>query len=91
VLRAQADELARDLQARALRGATIGIKAKRADFTVIGRQTQVAVATSDADVIFAAAVHCWRRSGLDGRPIRLLGTRIASLTEEVPRELSLFS
>lgn len=90
LLRAQASELAGDLAAKGLRGATIGVKIKRADFTVTGRQTSVLVATRDADVVFAASLMCWRRTEMAGKPIRLLGTRIANLTEDTPRELALF-
>jgi DNA polymerase-4 len=89
-LRRQADELAHDLQIRGLRGGTIGVKIKRADFTITGRQTSIAVATNAAAAIYAAAVHSWQRAGLAGTPIRLLGTRIAALTEGDMRELSLF-
>ncbi|BDE05362.1 DNA polymerase IV [Vulcanimicrobium alpinum] len=90
LLRLQADELARDMQAKHLRGATVGIKIKRADFTITGKQTTLAVPTDDAGAILAASLWCWHRSGLAGVPIRLLGTRIASLTEEPQRELRLF-
>jgi len=90
LLRVQADELAGTLKAKALRASTIGIKIKRADFTTTGRQTSVDVPTSDADAIFAAAVLCWKRVGCAGQPIRLLGTRVASLDENEARELSLF-
>ena len=90
LLRAQADELAGDLQRAQLRGATVGVKVKRADHTVTGRQTSLAVATNDADAIHDAAVWCWQRAGMSGVPIRLLGTRVASLTEEPARELRLF-
>ena len=90
LLRLQADELARDLQAKALRASTVGVKIKRADHTVTGRQTTLAVATSDADEIREASVWCWQRSGMAGVPIRLLGTRVASLTDEEQRELRLF-
>jgi DNA polymerase-4 len=91
LLRSQADELAAALQSRARRAATIGIKIKRADFSVVGRQTSVDVPTDDAAQILAAALHCWERSALRGRPIRLLGTRLAGLTEDASRELSLFA
>ncbi len=91
LLEAQSAELARDLTARGLRGATIGIKIKRANFVVVGRQTSVAVPTADAGEIFAAALHCWRRSALAGEPIRLLGTRVAGLSTGTARELSLFA
>jgi DNA polymerase IV len=90
VLRRQADELAEDLQAKGLRGATVGIKIKRADFTIVGRQTSLAVAANDAPTILAASTWCWSRAGAAGTPIRLLGTRIAALTEEPERELKLF-
>ncbi len=90
ILREQADELAGDLQTRALRAATVGIKIKRSDFTVTGRQTALAVATNDAPTILAASTWCWERSHLHGTPIRLLGTRVASLTAEEARELRLF-
>jgi DNA polymerase-4 len=90
LLRVQADELARDLQKQQLRGATVGVKIKKADHTVTGRQTSLAVATDDADAIHDAAVWCWERAGMQGLPIRLLGTRVASLTEEKARELKLF-
>jgi len=90
LLASQAAELALDLQTRALRAGTIGIKIKRADFTVVGRQTSVAVPTAAVSEIAAAALHCWQRSEMAGRPIRLLGTRVANLTEGRTRELSLF-
>jgi len=90
LLRVQADELARDLQAKQLRASTVGVKIKKADHTVTGRQTSLTVATSDADAIHDAAVWCWQRAGLYGVPIRLLGTRVASLTDEESRELRLF-
>jgi DNA polymerase IV len=90
LLRVQADELARDLQKEQLRGATVGVKIKKADHTITGRQTSLAVATNDADAIHDAAVWCWHRAGMRGVPIRLLGTRIASLTDEEARELRLF-
>ena len=90
LLRVQADELARDLQVRQLRASTVGVKIKKADHTITGRQTSLAVATNDADAIHDAAVWCWQRAGLYGVPIRLLGTRVASLTDEQARELRLF-
>jgi DNA polymerase-4 len=90
VLHDQAEELATYLREKGLRGATVGIKIKRADFTVAGRQTTLAVPSADAATIRAAATWCWSRAGMQGLPIRLLGTRIASLTEDAERELRLF-
>ncbi len=90
LLRAQATELSQDLRTRSLRAHTVGIKVKRTDFTVLGRQTHLNVATDGAESIFAASVHCWKRSALAGAPIRLLGTRVADLVEGAAPELSLF-
>ena len=73
-----------------MRAQTVGIKIKRSDLTVTGKQTTLTVPTNDADTILAAAEWCWRRSGLQGVPIRLLGTRVASLTVGEERELRLF-
>jgi DNA polymerase-4 len=83
-------DVARRLATHGLRGTTIGIKIKRADFTVFGRQTTVAVPTDDAATIEAAAFHCLERAALDGAPVRLLGVRVASITEEPVRQTSLF-
>lgn len=90
LLATQAAELSDFLKTRKMRGSTVGIKIKRGDFTVLGRQTHLAVATDDAAVILDAARHCWQRAAIAGQPIRLLGTRIASLTEEQERQISLF-
>jgi len=90
LLREQAAELSADLKKRDMRASTVGVKIKRSDFTVSGRQTTLAVPTSDAETILAASEWCWRRSGLQGVPIRLLGTRVASLTIGEERELRLF-
>ncbi|MGD0475680.1 MAG: DNA polymerase IV [Candidatus Velthaea sp.] len=90
LLRSQADEISADLARLGLRGSTIGVKIKAADFSITGRQTSVVVPTDRAQDIFAAALHCWQRSEMAGKPIRLLGTRVASLSEETPPELPLF-
>jgi DNA polymerase-4 len=90
LLRDQAAELSDGLKKRDMRAATVGVKVKRSDFTVSGRQTTLTVPTNDAATILAAAEWCWRRSGMQGVPIRLLGTRVAALTLGEERELRLF-
>lgn len=94
-LRASLHELAHDVAQRlarhGLRAATIGVKVKRADFTVVGRQAPLAVPTDDAAAIEAAALRCLERVALEGAAVRLLGVRAASLTEEHARQISLFS
>ncbi len=94
-LRAAVVELSADvahrLQKSGLRGSTIGVKIKLSNFTIIGRQTTVTVATDDAVTIEAAALHCFTRARVDGAAVRLLGVRVASLTEEPARQASFFT
>ena len=90
VLRVQASELAETLARENSVAQTIGVKIKRADFTVLGRQTHLAEPTRDAARIFRAAVHCLRRACLDGAAVRLLGTRVASLIQGEARQTTLF-
>jgi DNA polymerase-4 len=90
LLREQCDELSEGLKKRDMRAQTVGIKVKRSDFTVTGKQTTLTVPTNDPGEIFAAAEWCWHRSGLQGVPIRLFGTRVASLTIGEEREMRLF-
>lgn len=90
VLREQARELAETLERDRTVAQTVGVKIKRADFKILGRQTHLSEPTRDVRRIFRAAVHCLRRAGLDGAPVRLLGTRVASLVEGDALQTSLF-
>jgi DNA polymerase-4 len=85
-----ADDVARRLRAHALRGATVGVKVKRADFTIVGRQMTLGEPTDEALVIRAAALRCLERIDLGGRAVRLIGVRVASLTEDLVVQTSLF-
>ncbi|TAM56487.1 DNA polymerase IV [bacterium] len=89
VVRAQAAELEERLRKRELRAFTVGVKVKLADFSVLGRQTTLAQPTDRAAVIYGAAAHCLRRAGLNGRAVRLIGTRVASLVEHPPEQIPL--
>ncbi len=94
-LHAALHELAHDVAARlgrhGLRAATIGVKVKRADFRIVGRQTSLAEPTDDPAAIEAAALRCLDRVMLEGAAVRLLGVRAATLTEERARQISLFT
>ncbi len=90
VLREQAKELAQKLNREDCSAGTVGVKIKRADFTVFGRQTHLDEPTRDARRIFRAAVYCLRRARLNGAPVRLLGLRVASLSLGEPRQTNLF-
>jgi DNA polymerase-4 len=90
VLRAQARELADTLDRERSVAQTVAVKIKRGDFTLVGRQTHLSEPTREARRIFRAAVYCLRRAALDGAPVRLLGTRVASLTEGDALQTTLF-
>lgn len=90
VLRMQARELSAKLERENAAAHTVGVKIKLGDFTLVGRQTHVAEPTRAAGAIFRAAVVCLRRARLEGRPVRLLGTRVASLVEGQPLQIGLF-
>jgi DNA polymerase-4 len=85
------EDVARRLEAHGLRGTTIGVKIKRADFTTFGRQTTIAEPTRDPALIEAAAGFCLDRAALGDEAIRLLGVRVASISEEPERQISLFA
>jgi DNA polymerase-4 len=93
-MRAAVRELAADVSRRlvsaGLRGATIGVKVKLSNFTVVGRQTTVSRVTDDAETIATAALFCLDRVPLGGGAVRLLGVRVASITDEPERQVSLF-
>ncbi|MDP9025534.1 MAG: DNA polymerase IV [Candidatus Eremiobacteraeota bacterium] len=91
MLREQARELAGKLEREDTSASTVGIKIKRGDFRVVGRQTHLAEPTRDARRIFRAALHCLRRADLHGIPVRLLGMRVAAFTTGEPKQISLFA
>ncbi len=89
VLRELAADVAERLQKHGLSGTTIGVKIKRADFTITGRQTSLAEPTCDAAAIADAAILCLQRVELAGTPVRLIGVRVAGLTMEPQRQMRL--
>ena len=91
LLREQARELADKLEREGISASTVGVKIKRADFRVFGRQTHLHEPTRDPRRIYRAALHCLRRAELQGTPVRLLGLRVASLSSGEPKQISLFS
>ncbi len=90
VLRELARELAEKLEREDCSAATVGIKIKRGDFRVFGRQTHLAEPTRDVRRLYRAALHCLRRAHLSGTPVRLIGLRVASLSSGEPKQIGLF-
>jgi nucleotidyltransferase/DNA polymerase involved in DNA repair len=90
MLREQSRELAGKLEREDCSASTVGIKIKRADFRVFGRQTHLHEPTRDPRRIFRAALYCLQRAELHGAPVRLLGLRVASLSMGEPKQISFF-
>ena len=82
VLVALCKQLSEDLQRRAYRSRTIGIKLRYNDFQIVTRDNTLAEATSDALTIRKAAFAALARvapNRLLVRPIRLIGVRAGAL------------
>lgn len=78
-LRRVADEVARRLQAKALRVYGVRVKLKTRRFQIQTRQVRLSVAISDADGLYAAALRLLEEFELD-EPLRLVGITGYDLT-----------
>ena len=74
-------QVAADLQRKAYRGRTIGIKLRFEDFRTVTRDLTLPEATDDPAAIRRAAGQCLKRVDLSQR-LRLLGVRAGGLTRE---------
>lgn len=82
-LRRQAERLGAQLRRRELRGRTIGIKLRTSDFDTITRVRSIPDVTDDPGVIAEVAVALLREN-VPGKPVRLLGVRVASFEGREP-------
>ncbi len=90
-LRELAENTARRLRGSGLRGRTIKLKFRLADFTTFTRQTTIVRPTDAAEVILAEASRLLARELHAGRRFRLLGVGVSSLREgEAESQPSLF-
>jgi len=90
-LRKLAENTARRLRASGLKGKTIKLKLRLADFTTFTRQTTIACPTNVAEVILAEASRLLAREMHAGRRFRLLGVGVSDLREgEAESQPSLF-
>jgi DNA polymerase-4 len=91
MLKIQAVELAESLERHGLSASTVGIKIRKADRTNLVRQVALTEPTRDVRRIYRAALHCLKRAEVHGTPVRLLGTRLANITEGAPAQIGLFA
>jgi len=90
-LRRLAENTARRLQGSGLKGRTIRLKLRLADFTTFTRQATIARPTNAAEVILAEASRLLAREMRAGRRFRLLGVGVSDLREgEAESQPSLF-
>jgi len=90
-LRKLAENTARRLRGSGLRGRTIKLKLRLADFTTFTRQTTIARSTDAAEVILAEASRLLARELHAGRRFRLLGVGVSNFREgEAESQPSLF-
>ena len=75
------EELCRRLQVRGLAGRTIGIKVRLDDWTNVTRSHTVEEPSNDPAVVTSVALDLLRAYS-PPRPVRLLGVRVASFTNE---------
>jgi DNA polymerase-4 len=86
-LQALAKEVAEALQRRGLRGKTITVKCKYADFHQVTRSRSLSMSTDDASQIESVARELLRQTEAGQRKVRLLGVSITNF--ETPEELPL--
>jgi DNA polymerase-4 len=79
-LRELAVDLAEQLQRRTLRGRTIGIKVRLADFTTVTRARTLEEPTNDIDVVADVASALLREYAPED-PVRLIGVRVAGFEQ----------
>lgn len=95
VLRDRMDEMAREiagyLQRRDLRGKTVKVKLRLADFTTFTRQDTIEAPTNDAAVVQAVARRLLDVELSPGREFRLIGVGVTNLQDEDGAQLPLIT
>ncbi len=78
-LRQLADDVGRRLRSEGLRGSTVRLKLRRADFTTFTRQMTVTPPVDQDGAIFSAALRLFDDAWQPGQPVRLIGVGVAGL------------
>ena len=82
--------VAQHLEGKQLKGKTVTVKARLADFTTFTRQTTLPYPTGSGDVILETAWRLFSRELTPERSFRLLGVGVSGFTEEEEFQLPLF-
>ncbi len=78
-LRQLADDVGRRLRGEGLRGSTVRLKLRWADFTTLTRQMTVAAPVDQDGAIYQAALRLFEQTWTPGQPVRLIGVGVAGL------------
>jgi DNA polymerase-4 len=81
-LQEQAGEVARALQRKGFRGATITLKLRWSDFTTLTRQMSLPTPTDQEASITSAALCLFEQTWQAGRPVRLIGVGVSGFKAE---------
>lgn len=84
------DRVAASLRSKGLRGRTVSIKVRYADFTTITRARTTAVPTDVGREIYACAAELFAANVAERSKVRLVGVRIDGLTDGAAGEQLLF-
>ena len=85
-LRELAEETAARLRRHGLKGRTVKVKLRLADFTTFTRQTTLAHAIDDGDTVYREAARLLTREVTEGRRFRLLGVGVSNFRPEESNE-----
>jgi len=85
-----AGRVAQHLEGKQLKGKTVTVKARLADFTTFTRQTTLPFPTGSDTVILETAWRLFSRELTPDRSFRLLGVGVSGFTEEEEYQLPLF-
>ena len=85
-----AGRVAQHLEGKQLKGKTVTVKARLADFTTFTRQTTLPYPTGSGDVILETVWRLFSRELTPERSFRLLGVGVSGFTEEEEFQLPLF-
>jgi DNA polymerase-4 len=88
-LRRQSDHVAWQLRRHSLRGTTVRLKLRWADFTTLTRQLTLDHATDDEDQLYESAVALFEQTWIPGKAVRLIGVTVAGF-DHAADQLSLF-
>ena len=90
VLLALADRVARRLRQAGLKGRTVTVKIRNADFKTITRSRTLIVPTDFEEEIYQNALELAEEAKWGHGPVRLLGVSISNFTGEEGAQLTLF-